>query len=550
MVHPVQGAYNTSMLEGQSTDRWWGPIIPTRETCVLRYVLESRAASMPNRIYVVFEDGTHWTYAEAWEFARQSAARLEKLELSPGDVIFVWLPNGPEFLKVWFGASFLGVIVAAPNIAYRGRVLQHLFTLADAKAVVVHHSLLEHLVKVDFGQCNTVVVVGNPATGVTVNATVLRFDALPGEEPSPTALAYVVQPWDTQFIIFTSGTTGPSKGVIVPYVQMYALSMTHFEGHLGADDRYLVNMPMFHVSGLLPAYGALLTGGSIAVVSQFKTDTFWEIIRKYEITGCTLVGAAASFLQNQAPSLDDANNPLCWVSMFPLLSDPPSFSRRFDVNITTAYGMSELSIPIVSAPNPTRPDSCGQLRPGYEARIVDEFDRIVDSGTAGELVLRAQCPWAITPGYWRDVASTAAAWRNGWFHTGDMFRCNADGDYFFLDRKKDSIRRRGENISSYEVELEILAHPAVAESAVIAVPSSQGEDEVMAVVVLKRGAELTHEALFEFLKPRMARFMLPYYIRFVQVLLKTPTLRVQKHLLREAGITSDTWNRLDSGIKL
>jgi crotonobetaine/carnitine-CoA ligase len=172
---------------------------------------------------------------------------------------------------------------------------------------------------------------------------------------------------------------------------------------------------------------------------------------------------------------------------------------------------------------------------------------MVPDGQPGELILRAQCPWSITPGYWRDAPSTAAAWRNGWFHTGDMFRRNADGDYFFLDRKKDAIRRRGENISSYEVELEILAHPSVAEAAVVAVPSAHGEDDVMAVVVLKPAAQLPAEELMEFLLPRMGRFMLPSYIRFVHALTKTPTLRVQKNLLRAQGVTPDTWSRAGAG---
>jgi crotonobetaine/carnitine-CoA ligase len=509
-------------------------------------VLQKRAAETPDGLYVQFEDGTHWTYAQAWDMARQTASRLAALDLSAGDVVFVWLPNGPEFLKVWFGANLLGVIIAAPNVGYRGGVLQHLLGLAGAKVAVVHHSLLEFLRGIDLGPTQTILSVGGLAHDPSLRVELLAFDGPVSSErhdPSTT----VVEPWDTQFIIFTSGTTGPSKGVIVPYVQMHAIAMTHYEGRLDADDRYLVNMPLFHISGLLPAYGAMLTGGAIVIVAQFKTDTFWNVVRRFRVTGCTLVGAAAGFLEKQAPQPDDADNPLRWVSMFPLLSDPPAFARRFGVNITTAYGMSELSMPLVSPPNPLKADSCGRLRSGYEARIVDDFDRMVPDGQPGELILRAQCPWSITPGYWRDAPSTAAAWRNGWFHTGDMFRRNADGDYFFLDRKKDAIRRRGENISSYEVELEILAHPSVAEAAVVAVPSAHGEDDVMAVVVLKPAAQLPAEELMEFLLPRMGRFMLPSYIRFVHALTKTPTLRVQKNLLRAQGVTPDTWSRAGAG---
>ena len=533
----------TAHLPG-SAEPWYGPAVPTRETCVLKYVLEARAAQSPDRVYVEFENGTRWTYLDAWRLAQASAGSLSALGLVRGDVLFVWLPNGPEFFRIWLGANVLGVIVAAPNTAYRGGVLRHLYGLADAKMAVVQDRLLEHLQMVDLANTRQIVVVGDFPSVSPLSVDLLRWDQMPSDSLTKEALEHVVEPWDTQFIIFTSGTTGPSKGVLVTYVQMFSTAMAHYDGHLGAEDRYLVNLPLFHISGLLPSYGAMLTGGSIAVVAQFKTDTFWDVVRRHGITGCTLVGAAASFLENQPIRSDDAEHPLRWISMFPLVSDPPVFARRFGVSITTAYGMSELSIPIMSPPNPARPDSCGQLRPGYEARVVDDFDRMVPDGEPGELILRADCPWAITPGYWRDPVATAEAWRNGWFHTGDMFRRNAAGDYFFIDRKKDAIRRRGENISSYEVELEIRAHPDVSEAAVIAVPSPQGEDEVMAVVVRTPGATFSAESLLEFLRPRMARFMLPSHIRFVKELIKTPTFRVQKHILRAEGITADTWSRV------
>ena len=273
---------------------WYGPVIPARETCVLKYVLESRAAQTPNKLYVEFEDGTRWTYSETWNTACQTAACLAALGLVPGDVVFVWLPNGPEFLKIWFGANLLGVIVAAPNIGYRGGVLQHLFSLAEAKIAIVHNHLLEHLRALDLGKTQKILTVGAIPAGASLAVEILSFDHLPPVDLPRGALAHVVEPWHTQFIIFTSGTTGPSKGVIVPYVQMHAISMTHYEGHLDADDRYLVNMPLFHISGLLPAYGAMLTGGAIVVIAQFKTDTFWDVIRKFGITGCTMIGAAAN----------------------------------------------------------------------------------------------------------------------------------------------------------------------------------------------------------------------------------------------------------------
>jgi crotonobetaine/carnitine-CoA ligase len=188
------------------------------------------------------------------------------------------------------------------------------------------------------------------------------------------------------------------------------------------------------------------------------------------------------------------------------------------------------------------------LRPGYEARIVDDYDSLLADGETGELILRADRPWTISPGYWQMPEATAAAWRNGWFHTGDSFRRTPEGDYYFVDRKKDAIRRRGENISSFEVEAELLDHPLVHEAAVIGVPSPHGEDDIMAVVVPAPGSELQPAELLAFLQPRMAHFMLPRYFRFVESLPKTPSLRVRKDLLRTDGVAPDSWDREAAGI--
>jgi crotonobetaine/carnitine-CoA ligase len=263
-----------------------------------------------------------------------------------------------------------------------------------------------------------------------------------------------------------------------------------------------------------------------------------------------LLGAAATFLENQPERPDDSDNPMRLVAMLPMVKDAKAWSRRFNVDLTTSYGMSELSMPIISDVNPSNSESCGKLRPGYEARIVDDHDQQVPEGEAGELILRTERPWSISPGYWRMPDATAAAWRNGWFHTGDRFRRNADGEYFFVDRQKDVIRRRGENISSFEVEAELLRHPDIREAAAIAVPSPHGEDDVMVAVASVPGSTLTPEILFEHLRPRMPHFMLPRYIRFMADLPKTPSMRVQKHALRTEGVTTDSWDREAAGIKI
>jgi crotonobetaine/carnitine-CoA ligase len=529
---------------------WVGPKLPPREESVLRHTLEARARDHPDRTYVRFEDGTIWTYADTLDHARRAAAGLAKLGVSAGQAVFVLLPNGPDFLKIWFGVNFLGAILAAANVALRGALLEHLVQLSAARLAVVDQSLLDRFDDIDFGSVETILVSGTIGERAPGRIDLLPIAAVIDEPDAASVPEILVEPWHTQFILFTSGTTGPSKGAIVPYVQMHDLVMTSFGARLGETDNYLVNMPLFHISGTRAAIGMMMLGGSFSLVTHFRTETFWDTVRQTGTTACVLLGAAATFLESQPERPDDADNPMRLVAMLPMVNDAKAWSRRFNVDLTTSYGMSELSMPIISDVNPTNTESCGKLRPGYQARIVDEFDQELREGEAGELILRADRPWTISPGYWRMPEATAAAWRNGWFHTGDRFRRNAKGEYYFVDRQKDVIRRRGENISSFEVEAELLRHPDIREAAAIAVPSPYGEDDVMVVIALLPGSTLNAEDLFEHLRPRMAHFMLPRYIRFMAALPKTPSLRVQKHALRADGVTDDCWDREAAGIRV
>jgi crotonobetaine/carnitine-CoA ligase len=237
---------------------------------------------------------------------------------------------------------------------------------------------------------------------------------------------------------------------------------------------------------------------------------------------------------------------ICFI--VPLIEGAAEFQRRFGVNVYTIFNMTEISSPIVSAPNPSVRGTCGRVRAGVEVRLVDENDCEVPTGSVGEMLVRTDRPWAMSHGYHKAPEATARAWRNGWFHTGDAFRTDPEDNFFFVDRMKDAIRRRGENISSFEVEAEVLAHPDVRECAALAVPAEIGEDDVLVVISPVPGAVVDPAALIRFLTDRLAYFMIPRYVRTLVDLPKTPSSKVLKAELRAAGVTADTWDRERAGI--
>lgn len=523
---------------------------PTREEAVLRYVLDRRAAEEPDKVFAVFDGGPSWTRAELHQRVRRTAASLERLGVRQGDHVVVWLPNGPDVLTYFFAINYLGAVFVPLNTAYRGGVLRHALRTSDAWLAVVDAALAPRLADLDDrGRLTQVVTIGPEAEPIE-GLVLLGVDDLPDGGEGPSEPERPIEPWDTQAIMYTSGTTGPSKGVLCSYMQAWVSFNEATMPFLGKDDRFLINMPFFHIGGTTLTYTMLVNGGSVALVERFSGERFWDQISRAQATIVFLLGVMASFVEQREPSAADADNPLKTVFMVPLVDDVAAFAHRFGVDIYTIYNMTELSAPLLSEANPTHRGTCGRTRPGIEVRLVDEADREVPVGEVGEIVVRTEQPWALNHGYHKMPEATAAAWRNGWFHTGDSARRDAAGNFYFADRLKDAIRRRGENISSMEVEVEILAHPDVREAAVVAVPSEIAEDEVLAVVAPRPGRSIDPEQLIRFLEPRMAYYMVPRYVRVVDELPKTETAKIQKAPLREVGLTADTWDREVAGLKV
>jgi len=515
---------------------WHDRRVPPAQDCVLRDLVERRARETPDKVFVQFAaTGEAWTYRDLRRIVVATAAALQQLGVRQGEPVHVWLPNGPDILRLWFAINYLGAVYAPLNLAWRGQVLEHAVRGSGARLVVGHPELVSRLDAIDRG-------------AVALSMPVIGGDSIFAVNAEPAPPERPIAPWDTQSMIYTSGTTGPSKGVLCSYLQAAECANAFYAA--GADDRNLVNLPLFHAGGTGAIYRMLAKGGSIALVESFDTSSFWDTVRATGSTCLTLLGAMVPFLMKAPPGPRDRDHTLRKVVLVPLSDDCQAFAERFGVDVYTTFNMTETSWPLVSERNPTVRGTCGRPRAGVEARIVDDNDCEVAPGRVGELILRTDTPWAMAHGYHGNPEATARAWRNGWFHTGDAFRCDEAGNFFFVDRLKDAIRRRGENISSFEVEAEVGAHPSVREVAVVGVPSEFGEDDVLAVVAPVAGRTVDPAELIGFLVPRMAHFMVPRYVRILPALPKTPTQKVQKNLLRADGVTPDTWDREAAGIRV
>ncbi|PBC36025.1 ATP-dependent acyl-CoA ligase [Rhodococcus sp. ACPA4] len=511
-------------------------------------LLSLRAGTDPDALYIQdAEAGAALTYGEADILARGWAHGLARAGVQRGRTVLTMLPPGFPAIGSWLGIAWLGALEVPVNVSYRGRMLRYIVEDSLSNLLIVHADYLQTVIDA-IGEdvaLDTIVVVGGPPCQVGGITVVGEADFLADADPVKLAAPAA---HDIASILYTSGTTGPSKGVLVPWTQARLTGTGITPPELFDEtDGFYSPFPMYHMSGKGPLFAMALVGGRVIIRSRFSTDAFWSDVRTFGVSTTILMGAMVNFLVGQPESSSDADSPLRDAIMLPLADNLEGFERRFGLRARTTFNMTETACCILSEGyNLANVKSCGRVRPGFEARVVDSNDNEVEPGVLGELVLRSEKPWALMAGYWNKPEATANAWRNQWLHTGDGFTCDADGNYYFADRLKDAIRRRGENVSSAEVEADVNEHPAVLESAAIAVPSEQSEDEIKIVVVRKPGAVLTAVDLVTFLEGRMARFMVPRYIEFVDELPKTPTLKIRKAELRAHGVTPETHDRGDS----
>jgi crotonobetaine/carnitine-CoA ligase len=517
------------------------PRIPPRERCVTRYLIDNLADEKGSEDFAVFQDGETWSYAQLRQKVRKLAGGFHDQGVGRGDHVAVWMFDSKEAILTFFAINYLGAVFVPLNTAYKGQVLSHVLNVSDATVIVAHGQLLERLGEVDVAQIEKAIAVGEYVLPEAING--VDFYGVESTASEPPELDRPIEPWDVQSIIFTSGTTGPSKGVLSSYLHIFTNAGPETWHFVTGEDRFLINMPIFHIGGMGVIFVMLCRGGSIAVMDGFDTEKFWPFVRESKTTAFFLLGVMTTFLLKQEPSDDDKNHDVRLAFMVPLTETCTEFYERFGIDVYTIFNMTEISSPIVSEPNPTKRGTCGKKREGVDVRLVDENDCEVAPGEIGEMIVRTDRPWGMNSGYYKNPEATAEAWRNGWFHTGDCFRQDDEGYFYFVDRMKDAMRRRGENISSFEVEAEVVAYPSVREAAAYAVPSDLGEDDVMISVAPVAGKDIDPKDLVEFLGERMPYFMVPRYIRVLDELPKTPSSKVMKHVLRSEGVTSDSWDR-------
>ena len=497
----------------------------TKTVRTVAHVLEAGAERWPDRTAVDFGVAAY-NYRELWSRARRAATVFDALRVKRGEPVLVMLDNTIEFVDAWLGLALIGAIQVPVNTAYLGEVLRHQVKDSGASLMLVDEAYAHRIEALgeDHGELSCIRIAEGSWAKEFAGATELPLDRI-----APSAEHDIVA------IMYTSGTTGPSKGVRVAHAHAYTYA--HHAGdvmRLAEGDVYYAPLPLFHIAGQWALVYACLQVGATAIVRRrFSVTEFWATVRESGAQVSFLLGAMANFLAGQEARPDDHDNPMDRMLVVPLIDNLDSFRRRFGVRVCTCYGSTEVNVPIASGFDVTdEPGMAGVALPGYDVRIVDDNDVEVPVGAVGELVVRANEPWVLATGYHRNPDATVRLFRNLWLHTGDAFRRDAAGNYFFVDRIKDYIRRRGENISSFEVEREVNAHPAVLECAAVAVKSASTEDDLKVVVVLKQGARLEPDELREFLRPRVPRFMVPNVIEVIAELPKTPTGKIQKHLLR------------------
>lgn len=529
----------------------------------IRDVLVAAVARSPDKPYLLFEDRVI-TYAQLGSRVNRAANAFGELGIRKGDRVSLMLPNGPEFLESWLGLSSLGASIVPINTAFRAAEARYVIDHSESRMLVAdtrYADVTDEAAAGCSGLDRGLVTVGPPtvaqSTSMATNMAP-RYEALMESVPD-TPVDVVLRENDEASVLYTSGTTGHPKGCLEEHSYYVLAARVYCRAlGLGSADRVLTPLPLFHMNPqILSTMGTLLAGASLVLLDRFHPTSWWDDVRRTRPTVVHYLGVMPAMLMGLPERPDDRDQP---ARLGVGAGVPPTlharFEQRFNCRLLEVFGMTEVGLNFCCPPDGDRRVGtrcfCGVF-PEYEARVVGDDDRDVGPNEIGELVLRGSDPRRPRLGFMReylkDPAATAAAWRGGWFHTGDYVVADAGGRFSFVDRKKDIVRRSGENISASEVEAVLRAHPAVLDVAVIGVPDQIREQEAKAYVILRPGLipeSAPPEALLGWCDGRLAYFKVPRYLEYRESLPRTPTEKVKKQALRaERGdLTADSYDRL------
>ena len=525
--------------------------------------LAARVQLSADAPFIRMVDGEPASYANVQARARTLAYVLEREGVSTGDRVVVMGANCLWTLYAWFALNMLGAVDVTINTAYRGHTLEHAINTADARLILIEDRLLRVLSESEGNVPRLERALYFAADAAQAADPGMQFDRLsvaplPDDAETPPGWRPAgARPSDLASIIFTSGTSGPAKGVMLPHAQTYLLSLESAQQmKVNERDIYYIFHPLFHMSPrYVGIYAALIAGAQVCLDRAFSAADWLDRIRACGATVSIAHGPMLEMIHAEPERPDDANNPLQRFGTSPFPRHiAASFEARFCVRGLEVWGMTEANIPIWSSlDEPLRPGCCGRpIADHYELRIVDpDSDYEVEPGATGELIVRSKLPWTLMQGYSGMPEATIKAWRNLWFHTGDLVYRDEEGYFHFVDRLGDRIRRRAENVSSYEIEHAAATYPGLTECAAVGVASEfASDDDIKLVVVPQRAATIDPVELLMHLARRLPHYMVPRYIEIIDSLPRTPTNKVRKAVLRESGVGPGTWDRKAAGIAL
>jgi crotonobetaine/carnitine-CoA ligase len=520
-------------------------------------LLADKAGRIGDRTWLIFGD-RRYTYAQAHELSNRYANGFRGLGIRKGDHVAVMMANCPEFIWTIWGLGKLGAVTVPLNTAARGELLKYFITQSDSTCVVVSAELADRVAEAlgNDHHVRAFCTLGGAGALAHCGRTLVDLAAFAdasAEEPDPSQ----VLASDPQYIMYTSGTTGPSKGVISPHSQAHGVgrSLAQNFGYR-PDDVVYTCLPLFHGNALwYSCYAAFWADCALAVSARFSASSFWDEIRATGATQFNALGAMTNILLRAQPSPRDREHRVRQAMLVPLSPDVyREVSERFGVQVTSLYAMTEtFAVTMFTPDDPvSKGSSAGKPRGLSELLIVNDEDDPLPVGEVGEICVRPCEPGIVMSGYYKMPEATVRDTRNLWLHTGDRGRIDADGYLYFVDRKKEAIRRRGENISAYEVEMLIARHPSVLEVAAVPVTSELSEDEVMVYVVCRDGCTVSAEDLVRFANQNMAHFMVPRFVHFIDALPKTASEKIEKYKLKTWAEQNREalWDREAVGLKL